>query len=517
MKRKPPGSVYLAGAGPGDPGLLTVRARELLASADVVIHDWLVSEGVLRLAPQAHKIDMGKHPLLRGRKRGALQDAINRELVRQARSGKRVVRLKGGDPLVFGRGSEEALFLRKHRIPFEFVPGVSAGYSVPEYAGIPVTDRRFASQVTFVTGHEDPSKPETSVDWKKLAALPGTLVSFMGVNSLPRITRLLTGYGMSPKTPVSVIEWGTLASQRTVQGPLSAIAGRVRRMKIQSPSLVVIGHVNQLRKKLAWFEKRPLFGKTVVVTRAGDQAGRLRVLLEERGARAVEFPAIKILPPADWKPLDRELPRLGSYDWIVFTSVNGVNHVFQRIAEKKLDARIFSGARIAVIGSATAQALAAQGLRADLMPHAFHSAELLEQFRRLRPKGKKILLLRTDIAPELLRSGLEKEGAAVSEVSVYRTRPDASAAAKLRSWLKSHCPDFITFTSASTVHAFFGAVKGVPLASSSKFVSIGPMTSEALRTRGKKIFREARVHTLAGLADCLAKPEPKAPKRIRKA
>lgn len=503
MKTKRIGKVYLAGAGPGDPGLLTLRARRLLESADVVIHDWLVSDGVLAFAPRAEKIDMGKHPLIQGRRRGALQDAINRELVRQARAGKTVVRLKGGDPLVFGRGSEEALHLKKNKIPFEFVPGVSAGYAVPEYAGIPVTDRRLASQVTFVTGHEDPLKSETAVDWKKLAALPGTIVSFMGVSSLPRIARLLVEHGRSPGTPVSVIEWGTLPRQRTAEGTLAGIAQRVKRIKIKSPSLVVIGEVNRLRKELAWFEKKPLSGKTVLITRAREQAGRLRAMLEERGAEVVEFPAIRILPPSGWKALDRELPKLRAYDWVVFTSVNGVESVFERIAARGLDARIFSGTRIAVIGDATAEALARRGLKADLMPPAFHSRSLLEQFKKLRPSGKKFLLLRTDIAPELLRAGLEKEGAEVREVTVYRTRPDTAAARRLRGWLKTRTPDFITFTSASTVNCFFDAVRGLRLKPSARLISIGPMTSGALRARGKRPFREARVHTLEGLAACL--------------
>lgn len=504
MKKKRTGKVYLTGAGPGDPGLLTLRARELLESADVVIHDWLVSEGVLRYAAKALKIDMGKHPLKRGRKRGALQDAINRELVRQARAGKKVVRLKGGDPLVFGRGSEEALHLKKNGIPFEFVPGVSAGYAVPEYAGIPVTDRKFASQVTFVTGHEDPLKAESSVDWKKLAALKGTVVSFMGVRSLGRITRLLAACGRDEKTPVSVIEWGTLPHQRVVEGTLATITREAERKKIGSPALVVIGDVNRMRRELMWFEKKPLAGKTVLITRAREQASRLRVLLEEQGAAVAEFPAIRILPPAGWKAFDQEIPRLGSYDWIVFTSANGVQSVFERLSFKKRDARVFAGAKIAVIGEATGRALEEKGLKPDMMPPAYHSKSLFEKFKKQENlRGKKILLLRTDIAPELLSQSLKKEQAQVREITVYRTRPDLAAAKKLRSWLKQNAPDFVTFTSGSTVRYFFEALGKQKLKASARLLSIGPMTTEVLRSYGVRPYREARTHTLEGLVESL--------------
>ncbi len=507
MKRRTQkeGKVFLVGAGPGDPGLLTLRARALLESADVVIHDWLVSEGVLKHAARAKKMDMGKHPLRRGRKIGALQDAINRELVRQAKSGKTVVRLKGGDPLVFGRGGEEALFLKKNHIPFEFVPGVSAGYAVPEYAGIPVTDRRWASQVTFVTGHEDPLKNESSVNWKKLAGLSGTIVSFMGVRSLPRITKLLSESGMNRKTPVSVIEWGTLPGQRVAGGTLESIAGEAERKKIGSPALVVIGEVNRLRQELSWFEKKPLFGKTVLITRARDQASRLRMLLEEKGACVVEFPAIRILPPASWKTFDLETVKFKNYDWVVFTSVNGVDFVFDRLSEKGKDARVFAGAKIAVIGEATSDALKAKGLLPDLMPPAFHSRSLFAALKKKEKlREKKILLLRTDLAPEELRQSLEGEGAHVNEITVYRTRPDLKAAGELRRWMKNHAPDFITFTSASTVRYFFEALGPLSRKLEARLLSIGPMTSEALRARGVSPFREAKIHTLEGLLQAIS-------------
>ncbi len=498
------GKVFLVGAGPGDPGLLTLRAKNLLESADVVIHDWLVSEGVLKHAARAEKIDMGKHPLRRGRKMGALQDAINRELVRQAKAGKTVVRLKGGDPLVFGRGGEEALHLKKNRIDFEFVPGVSAGYAVPEYAGIPVTDRRWASQVTFVTGHEDPLKNELSVNWKKLAGLSGTIVSFMGVRSLPRITRLLRDSGMDRKTPVSVIEWGTLPFQRVAEGTLESIASAAGKKKIGSPALVVIGEVNRLRRELAWFEKKPLFGKTVLITRAREQASRLRVLLEEKGAAVMEFPAIRILPPLNWKAFDRETANFKKYDWAVFTSVNGVDFVFDRLAEKGKDARVFAGVKIAVIGEATADALKAKGLYPDLMPPAFHSRSLFAALKKKEKLGgKKILLLRTDLAPEELRESLEKEKAAVKEITVYRTRPDLKAARALRVWLQNHHPDFITFTSASTVRYFFQAVGPRRGKLKARLLSIGPMTTEALRDFKVSPFCEAKTHTLEGLVQAL--------------
>jgi len=321
------GLVYLVGAGPGDAGLFTMRGAQVLHEADVVIYDWLVNPTLLEWCRKAEKIYAGKNPhqaAENGRKRRCRdQSKINRMIAKFASQGKTVVRLKGGDPFIFGRGGEEASYLQEKGISYEVIPGVSAGYAVPAYAGIPVTDRRFASSVTFVTAHGDPNKKESHVDWKALAKIQGTLVFFMGVKNLPQVVQSLMEGGLPKETKVSVIEWGSLPWQRVVEGNLTDIVKKVAKQKVQSPAITVIGEVNKLRKDLAWFEKKPLFEKTVLLTRARSQVSRLKKVLEHQGARVLEYPAIRILPPQDWKPLDLALNSMNSFDWVLFTSTNG--------------------------------------------------------------------------------------------------------------------------------------------------------------------------------------------------
>lgn len=506
-KTQEPGTVYFVGAGPGDPGLLTLRGCELLRRADVVIHDWLVSPGVLEHAGGAELIHMGKSPHVRQRKEGSAQEQkrINRLLVRHARQGKTVVRLKGGDPLVFARGREEARYLKQRKVPFEFVPGVSAGYGVPAYAGIPVTDRSFASMAVFVTGHEDPSKKEAAVDWKALASLKATLVSFMSIKNLRKIMISLKKGGRAGLTPVSVVEWGTLPDQRVVEGTLDSIAERAEAEKTHSPALVIIGEVNRFRKDLCWFEKKPLYGKTVLITRAESQTSRLRHSLENAGARVLEFHAIRILPPASWRPVDRAIARIHDYTWIIFTSVNGVRYFFKRLESKGKDARIFAGRRIAVIGRATAEALREKGVNPDLIPASYHSESLLKAFVRRNIRGRKILLARTDIAPAELSKGLEARGAIADEVNTYRTRVNLNESKKLRRLLKNEPIDFVTFTSSSTVHSFCRAlgIQSVRDGFSAGIASIGPVTSRTLRQFHLEPSCEAQEHTIQGLVNAL--------------
>lgn len=500
------GTVYLVGAGPGDPGLITLRGARLLKEADAVVYDGLVSPSLLENI-RGEKIYAGKyrtHPS----KHYVDQKKINRLLVQLATQGKKVVRLKGGDPFVFGRGGEEALFLKKAGISFEAVPGVSAGHAVPAYAGIPVTDRQFASSVTFVTAHESLDKNQSSVNWKALAELSGTLVIFMGTQNLKQAAERLIFFKKKPVTPVSVIEWGTTSQQKTVSGTLKNIAAKVRAAKLHSPALTVVGEVSRLRGPLQWFEKKPLFGKTVLVTRARAQAGTLKGLLEEQGASVFEFPVIEFLPPKNWKPADQAVRDFRIYDWVVFTSVNGVEFFLNRVKALRKDARIFSGKKIAVIGEATASALEAHGLKADLIPPAFTSESLVKAFRSMPVRGKSFLLARTDIAPPFLREALKNMGARVRDVTVYRTLPvrETSRKKELEKWVKTRKIDFITFTSSSTVKNFFDALAPKTLRKmKSKLISIGPVTTGTLKTYGFRPYREAAPHTVQGLAEAVLK------------
>ena len=499
MKKK--GKVYLIGAGPGDPGLLTLRGAEILSQADVVIYDRLVHPSLLDLATQAEKIYRGKR-----RKESCFQDSINHLMAKKALQGKRVARLKGGDPLVFGRGGEEADFLKKKKIAFEVVPGVSAGYGVPAYAGIPVTDRRLASTVTFATAHES-SKEQSQLNWKKLAAIEGTLVFFMGVKTLPKIVRCLIKEGKSLKTAVSVIERGTLNQQRVISGQLGNIISKIKKQKIDSPALTVIGEVNRLRKRLNWFNpkknKKPLEGKTVLVTRASTQASCLKRGLEEKGASVLEYPTIQIQPPRSWLPLDRALREIKKFDWVLFTSTNSVEAFFNRLDKIQKDVRALSGLKIAAIGTATQQALSLKGIRPDLLPKKYTSEGLLEVFKKKKLiKGKHFLLPRADIAPAFLPKSLQKQGANVTQVTAYRTTSikDTVKAKPVYKAVQQGEIDYITFTSSSTVRHFFEQLPShVKRNLKSRFISIGPVTTQTLKAYGFKAFREAKEHTVAGL------------------
>ena len=500
------GKVVLVGAGPGDPGLLTLKGAQGLRQADIVIYDWLVNPKLLELAPQAQKIFVGKRGDTKTRPKGKEQKKINRMLSRYAQQGKQVVRLKGGDPFIFGRGGEEAAFLAEHNLPFEIVPGVSAGIGVPAYAGIPLTDRKFASQVTFVTGHEDPAKKTEKEDWKKLSAASGTLVFFMGVKNLPRIVKALKEAGKPRQTAVAVIEWGTLPHQRVVTGTLGDIVEKTRRANMRPPALTVIGEVVRLRSKLAWFEKKPLRGKTVLVTRARAQASELVERLASEGAEVLEFPTLHILPPLRPEKIREAIQHLSQYDWVIFTSANGVQFFFDQVRYLHRDVRVFSGLKVAAIGEATAEVLEQKGLKPDLIPKEFTSRALFETLRKAgQIAGKKFLLARADIAPPDLKKALEKEGAAkVVELETYRTRQVSQRKAELLNWLRRRKIDYVTFTSSSTVKNFFEPIPDqIRKSLHTHFVSIGPVTSQTLREYGFKPSREAKPHTMEGLVEAL--------------
>ena len=476
-------TVHLVGAGPGDAGLMTARALELVARADVILYDRLIPDGALDGArPDALLIDVGK---VGGGDQvpQAVTDAL---LLEHGRAGGEVVRLKGGDPFVFGRGGEEAQLLRRAGVPFTVVPGVTAGVAAPAYAGIPVTQRGMAAAVAFVTGHEDPAKEETQVDWPALAAFPGTLVFYMGVRRLDRIAEQLVAAGREPGEPVAVVERGTFAEQRTVSGTLADIAGRAREAAVRAPAITVVGAVAALHDELAWIGAGPLAGRSVVVTRARAQASSLAARLRELGARVVEAPAIGI------EPLDAQLPDLAAFDLLCVTSPNGA----RRLLEIAHDARALSGPQIAAIGPGTADALRAGGIRADIVPPRAVAESLAEALAGV--EVRRALIARAETARDVLPDALRRRGAAVEILPLYRTVPEPLGDAAREA---ARGADYVTFTSASSVRYYVEAA-GVP-ADGQRVVSIGPITSDALRERGVEPDVEAEEHTPGGLVAAL--------------
>jgi uroporphyrinogen III methyltransferase/synthase len=481
-------TVALVGAGPGDPGLLTRRGAELLAGAEVVVHDRLANPVLLDLAPaSALRISVGKAP-------GAVemtQDQINAVLVEHGGAGRRVVRLKGGDPFVLGRGGEEAEALAAAGIPFEVVPGITSAIAAAAYAGIPVTHRGTSTHFTVVTGHEDPAKDRTDVDWEALAGAGGTLVILMGAGRIDDIAARLVAGGRSPETPVAAVRNGTRPDQHTTRATLATIGG----IGVRAPSAIVVGEVAAL--DLAWFEQRPLFGRCVVVTRAREQASELRARLEILGAEVLELPSIAI------EPVDFAVPALDAYSWVVFTSANGVIAFFDRgLAAVALDARALAPVRVAAIGPGTTEALAARGVRADLVPERFVAESLLSAFPPPAPPGARVLLARAAQARDVLPDGLRAVGYEVDVLPVYRTvaaAPDPAAIERVRAGKV----DAVTFTSSSTVTNFCDLVGARP-EPQPVVVSIGPVTSATARERGLRVDVEAAEHTIDGLVRALS-------------
>jgi len=493
--------VYLVGAGPGDPGLVTVKALECLRKADVVVYDRLVDDNLLEEAsPRSEKIYVGK-----GRGCHAMeQKEINLLLIEKAREGKAVVRLKGGDPFVLGRGGEEAEVLAANGIPFEVVPGVSSAYAVPAYAGIPVTHRRLASSFTVVTGHEDPGKDESSIDWDRISTGSDTLVFLMGMGNLAHIMNKLIQNGRPPSTPVAVIGRGTSPRQRTLVGTLEDVGARAQKEGFEPPAVIVVGEVVKLRQQIRWFDNLPLFGKRFLVTRAEHQTKELSRLLLERGAQPVEMPVIKISPPATWKELDRAILNLKKYQWIIFTSVNAVEMFWKRLQAKKLDGRQFGGARIGAIGPATAEALEERGLRPDYIPKTYTSRGLLARLKKKDIAGRRVLLPRADIAGTELSGGLIKLGAKVHQVTAYRTAVVTGSNLEAKKMLLNGEIDVITFTSASTVTGLLDMLgQKWEVIEQAKLACIGPTTAAALAGKGLKADIVAREHTITGLVDAL--------------
>ncbi len=500
-KQKTPGKVYLVGAGPGDPGLLTVKGRDLLSKAEVVIYDRLASPKLLSMTrPDAQLIYVGK----RIGKHAVSQSEINRLLVKHGLEGKMVVRLKGGDPFIFGRGGEEAEELVKHCIPFEVVPGVSSAIAAAAYSGIPITHRCCAASLAIITGHRKFEVDEAAVDWEGIARTPDTLVFLMAMTNLQDIASELIKHGRSADTPAAVIEWGTTSRQRTVCATLADITQKVKEARLGPPSVIVVGEVVALKKQLDWFETRPLFGKKVVVTRSRDQASELTHLLEEQGAVCIETPTIELMYPDDLAPLDQAISCLEQYDWIIFSSPNAVQFFFKRLDETGNDARRLGRTKIAVIGTGTAQSLKQHRLNPDLVPQTFQAEGLIEAFQQQEMKGKKVLVPRAVDAREVLRAGLEMLGAIVDVVFVYKNTPvqvDEYALEELKKGV-----DALTFTSSSTVKNFMQAIPAdiMKMAlSDAKIVCIGPITAQTASKHGLSVTKIATQATISSLAEAV--------------
>lgn len=496
--------MYLVGAGPGDPGLLTLRGGELIVTCDAIVYDALANPALLALAEATDRAqpvelyDVGKRG---GSSESARQDAINELLVRLAREGKRVVRLKGGDPFVFGRGSEEAEALAREGLRFEIVPGVTAGIAAPAYAGIPVTHRGVATSVTFVTGHEDPSKESAGVDWSALARAGGTIVLYMGVKTLPRISDALVKGGMAPTTPAAAVQWGTYPRQRTVTATLATLSAAIEREGIAAPVITVIGPVVSLRETIAWFDRRPLFGKTIVVTRARSQSATLSGRLAALGADVAEIPATHI-EPIDSPALADSIQRLSDYRWVIFTSQNAVSLFWNALRAAGRDARALSGIDVAAVGPATANALLDIGIATDLSPERFVAEGLLDALRdRGKIRGARVLYATAEGAREVLPEGLTDLGASVDRVHLYRSVPTGDDANELKQRIASGV-DLVTFTSASSVTAFANAV-GREAAAGVHGASIGPITTAAAREIGVDVVVEARDSTIPGLVSAI--------------
>jgi uroporphyrinogen III methyltransferase / synthase len=483
------GRVYIVGAGPGDPELLTLKGRRVLGLASVVLYDHLANDALLKFAPaSAERLYVGK----KRSEHVFSQEEICALLIGRARRGRTVVRLKGGDPYIFGRGGEEAEALADAGIPFEVVPGVTAALGIAAYAGTPLTHRDHTSAVTFVTGHHVPH-----IDWDKVGASE-TLVVFMGLTHLRDIAREIIARGRSPETPAMAVRWATRPDQQTIAGTLADLADRVERAGMKPPATVVIGEVVRLREKLNWFERLPLFGTRIAITRAPGQAPELRGKLESLGADVVELPVISLEPPANPAPLDTAIARLAEYDWLIFTSANGVRFFMDRLDRSAHDLRSL-GARICAIGPATRRAVEDLHLKVDLMPHEYVAEALVSAFAELDVHGRRILLPRAAVARDVIPVELARLGADVDVVEAYRNVPPADAAERVRAVFSGgRRPAWITFTSSSTVNNFIeiagpGALEGVGAA------SIGPVTSATLRAHGIEPAAEAREFTIDGL------------------
>lgn len=495
------GHVYLIGAGPGDPGLITVRGMLCLERADVVIYDYLANDSLLSHARRDAEL------LYAGKVGGAhnhQQEQINELLIEKALQGKNVARLKGGDPFVFGRGGEECEALLSAGIPFEIVPGVTAAIGAGAYAGIPLTHRDITTSVALVTGHEHPAKDSTEIDWERLSLGNGTVVFYMGVKNLPHITANMMLYGRPPETPVALVRWGTRPDQEVLTGTLADIAAKAKKSGFKAPAITIVGEVVRLREKFRWFDNRPLFGKSILVTRAADQAGEFSAMLEAVGATVRECPTIQIVPPESTEALDSALTELGSFSWIIFTSINTVQYVFGRLHALGLDSRAFGRCSVCAVGPKTAEAITHFGITADLIPQSYKAEGVIDSLRTQDLKGLRVLYPKADRARDLIPRTLGALGAEVIDPVAYRNILPDSIAPSLLQALEERAIDCVTFTSSSTVenlakllgeNRFLHLLEGVAVA------SIGPVTSKTCLDLGLKVDIEPAHYTLATMTD----------------
>ena len=498
------GMVYLVGAGPGDYRLISIKAVDCLKQADVVVYDRLADDRILQWAPdEAEYIYVGKASSNHTMK----QEDINQLLVDKARDGKTVVRLKGGDPFVFGRGGEEALLLQENGLPFEIVPGITSAISVPAYAGIPVTHRAVATSFAVVTGHEDPTKASSNMRWEHLATGVDTLVFLMGVANLPHITKQLIANGRPAATPAAVIRWGTKPEQRVLMTTVGTAAEDVAKAQLKPPAIFIVGEVVRLREKLQWFDEpktHPLFGRTVLVTRARSQASKLTARLEQLGARVIEAPAIRLEAPADhYEALDQSIARLSDYQWLIFTSANGVEHFFNRLLAAGKDARALGYAKIAAIGTATAEKLRQYGLTADVVPQEFRAEGIIEALKGQLPAHVRILLPRAQEAREILPDKLREMGAQVDVVATYRTVCGEVDSEALKKELLAGAIDLITFTSSSTVTNLIQILGSADPILPVKTACIGPITADTARRNGIEPDITADTYTIDGMIEAI--------------
>jgi uroporphyrinogen III methyltransferase/synthase len=495
------GTVYLVGAGPGDPGLITLRGLECLARADVVLYDYLVNPALLHHAPpEAVRVGLGD-----ASGRTLSQEQVHERLVALARDGMTVVRLKGGDPFVFGRGGEEAEVLRRAGVPFEIVPGVTAALGAAAYAGIPLTHRDHASAVLLATAHEDPSKPSSRLDWELLARFEGTLVFYMGAGRVAEVADALVEAGKAPSTPAALVAWGTLPRQQSAWGTLADIAAQTQRQSLSAPAVIIVGPVVELGPMLHWFEDRPLFGQRIVVTRPEQQGREWAQRLFSLGAEPILFPTIRVLPPEDWADVDAALRELNSFDWLVFTSVNGVRFFLDRLLATGGDLRRLGGTRLAAIGPATRDALGAFYLHADLVPEHF-AAEHLAETLVPHTKGKRVLLARASRARQVLPEQLAAGGAEVRELVVYQNVDVTEADAELLERLRDGTVDWITLTSPAIARSLARLVPAdlLPmLGRNIRLASISPLTTQTARELGMEISAEATQYTTDGVVQAM--------------
>ena len=499
------GKLYLIGAGPGDPGLITLKAVERIKTADVVVYDYLSNEKFLSYAKKgAEIIYVGKM----GGNHTLSQWQINELIIKKAKEGKTVARLKGGDPFIFGRGGEEAEEIVQAGIDDGVIPGVPAGVAAAAYAGIPLTHRDFTTTVAFITGHEDPAKDESNIYWDKISTGIGTLVFYMGIGNLEPNMKKLIENNRSPDTPVALIRWGTTSQQETLIGTIADIAEKAKAVNFKAPAITVVGGVVSLRNKLRWFDKKPLFGKKIVVTRSREQASDFAELLEVNGAEVVQFPTIDVVPPKTWKGLDSAIKRISSFNWIVFTSVNGVKYFVERLKKNKKDLRDLKGIKVCAIGPSTAEELSSFGIAPDFVPKEYRAEGIIKGIGKGGIKGKRILIPRAEVAREILPEELKKKGAKVTIAVAYRSIKPKGNTEKIINLLRDKKIAMVTFTSSSTVKNFvemFEKEDYKALLNGVKIASIGPITAKTASELGIKTDIMPKAYTIPALTEAIVK------------